>query len=298
MHVLARSRRHFPPPTRQWSSYARSSVFTEFLSQWKIVLAATSEEIYYQEVAKLKAIAPKEAYCYVERTRLVWKEMLVRFLVDKHLQFGYTVTSTIEGCYSSIKAFLRRSTYDLKDIYDRLLLFWAAQQSPIADSEAQDQLKPRHNTNHLMLINLIKHIHNYALQKLVPEIWKVPEHTTSYSCTIRVAYGLPCCHEVFKFLRAKSQLSKADIHRHWWFNRSQNLDANIRINIIDPRVIPTRGRPRGVLGGLSMETESSTRRHPSQFEHTIQEERREAFRVRGHDQGQNQVLPGQLKRKR
>ncbi|RKF57175.1 hypothetical protein GcC1_191029 [Golovinomyces cichoracearum] len=82
------------------------------------------------------------------------------------------------------------------------------------------------------------------------------------------------------------------------FNRSQNLVVNVRINIIDPRVIPTRGRPRGALGGLSTETESSTRRHPSQFEHTIQEECREAFRVRGHDQGQNQALPGRLKVKR
>ncbi|RKF54541.1 hypothetical protein GcC1_210054 [Golovinomyces cichoracearum] len=294
MNVLAISKKYFVPPTRQGSSYARSSVLTEFLSQWNNILAATSEEIYYQVVAKLKTVAPKEAYCYVERTWLVWKEKLVGFWVDRHLHFGYTVTSTIEGCHLTIKAYLRRSTFDLKGVYDRHLLFWAAQQSSIADSEAQDQQKPRHNTNHPMLTNLIRHIHNYALQKPVLEIQKVPWQATSCSCTIRVAYGPLCCHEVFEFLRAMIQLSKADIHRHWWFNHSQNLDAIIRINIIDPRVIPTRG----ALGGLSTETGSSKRRHPSQFEHTIQEELREVSRVRGHDHGQNQVLPGRLKRKR
>ncbi|RKF76622.1 hypothetical protein GcM3_077031 [Golovinomyces cichoracearum] len=47
-----------------------------------------------------------------------------------------------------------------------------------------------------------------------------------------------------------SQLSKADIHRHWWFNRSQNLDANIRINIIDPQSDSHSGSTSGCIGRI------------------------------------------------
>ena len=71
-------------------------------------------------------MAPKDAYIYVERTWLIWKEKIVRFWADKQLHFGYTVTSTVEGCHFSLKDYLRRSTYDLKGVYGELLLFWAA----------------------------------------------------------------------------------------------------------------------------------------------------------------------------
>ncbi|KAI1002050.1 hypothetical protein K3495_g6153 [Podosphaera aphanis] len=71
MNVLAKSKKHFPQPTKKGDSYVRRPDFVEFLKQWNAVLAATSKEIYEQEVAKLKAMAPKDAYIYVERTWLV-----------------------------------------------------------------------------------------------------------------------------------------------------------------------------------------------------------------------------------
>ncbi|KAI0991183.1 hypothetical protein K3495_g17004 [Podosphaera aphanis] len=131
MNVLAKSKKYFPKPTKKGNSYVRSPIFVEFIKQWNAVLAATSEETYKQEVAKLEAMAPKDAYIYIERTWLIWKEKI---------------------------DYLRRSTYDLKGVYDKLLFFWAAQQSSIADTEAQDQQKPRHNTSHPILSKLIGHI--------------------------------------------------------------------------------------------------------------------------------------------
>ncbi|RKF57084.1 hypothetical protein GcC1_192003 [Golovinomyces cichoracearum] len=248
-----------------------------------VFLSGKKESDYYWVLVNLKEIMVIEGISFrlsivMHRELALMKSLEVNFPSIPHLLCRWHVNINV---LARSKRYFPPPTR--QGVFDRILLFWAAQQSSIADNEAQDQHKPRHNTNHPMLTNLIGYIHNYALQKLVLEVRKVPEQATSCSCTIRVAYGLPCCHEVFEFIRAKTQLSKADIHRHWWFNRSQNLDANIRINIIDTRVIPSRVRPRGAL------------RYSSQFEHTIQEERREAFRVRGHDQGQNQ---GRLKRKR
>ncbi|KAI1002852.1 hypothetical protein K3495_g5350 [Podosphaera aphanis] len=113
MNVLAKSKKYFPKPTKKGDSCVKSPDFFEFLKQWNAVLAVTSEETYEQEVAKLKAMAPKDAYIYVEQTWLVWKEKIVRFWVDKQLHFGYTVTFTVEGCHNNLKDYLRRSTYDL-----------------------------------------------------------------------------------------------------------------------------------------------------------------------------------------
>ncbi|KAI1005201.1 hypothetical protein K3495_g3010 [Podosphaera aphanis] len=222
-------------------SYVRSPDFVEFLEQWNAVFAATSEEIYEQEVAKLKAMAmaPKDAYIYVERT---WLD------------------------------YLRRSTYDLKGVYDKLLLFWAAQKSSIADTEAHDQQKPRHNTSHPILSNLIGRIHNYALQKLFLEIRKMP----------LVTEQVPPC---LCYLQEKRQLDKTDLHPHWWFKRNVAQNINMGIDFLDPEIISTRGQPRGALGGVSREAESSTRSNPSEFEHIIQEERSEAFRGRRRGQG-------------
>ena len=56
MNVLAKSKKYFPKPTKKGNSYVRSPIFDEFLKQWNAVLAATSEEIYKQEVAKLEAV--------------------------------------------------------------------------------------------------------------------------------------------------------------------------------------------------------------------------------------------------
>ncbi|KAI1001618.1 hypothetical protein K3495_g6584 [Podosphaera aphanis] len=288
MNVFAKSKKHFLKPTKKGDSYVRSPDFVEFLKQWNAVLAATSEEIYEQEVAKLKAMPPKDAYIYVERTWLVWKEKIVSFWVDKQLHFGHTVTSTVEGCQSNLKDYLRRSTYDLKGVYDKLLLFWATQKSSIADTEAQDQQKPRHNTSHPILSKLIGRIHNYALQKLVLEIRKMPlvtEQVLPFLCVMRVAYGLTCFHEILKSLQEKRQLDKTDLHPHWWFKRGVAQNINMGIDILDPEITFTRVRPRGALGGVSREAESSTRRNPSEFEHIILEERSEAFRGRRRGQG-------------
>ncbi|KAI0996767.1 hypothetical protein K3495_g11417 [Podosphaera aphanis] len=76
MNVLAKSKKHFPKPTKKGDSYVRSPDFVESLELWNAV-AATSEKIYEQEVARLKAMARKDAYIYVERTWLVWKEKTV-----------------------------------------------------------------------------------------------------------------------------------------------------------------------------------------------------------------------------
>ncbi|KAI0999136.1 hypothetical protein K3495_g9056 [Podosphaera aphanis] len=217
-------------------------------------------------------MVPKDAYIYVERTWLVWKEKFVKFWVDKQLHFGYTVTSTVEGCHSNLKDCPRRSTYVLKGVYNKLLLFWATQKLSIADTEAQDQQKPRHNKSHPILSKLIGRIHNYALQKLVLEIRKLPlvtEQVPPCLCVMRVAYGLLCFHEILRCLHEKRQLDKTDMHPHWWFKRDVTQNINMGIDILHPEIISTRGRPRDALGGVSREAESSTRRNPSEFEYFI-----------------------------
>ncbi|KAH8745151.1 hypothetical protein F5882DRAFT_312826, partial [Hyaloscypha sp. PMI_1271] len=56
---------------------------------------------------------------YLEDTWLIWKEKLIRRYTNKVRHFGNTSTSRIEGNYAILKSYLRRSTRDMKSVFDR-----------------------------------------------------------------------------------------------------------------------------------------------------------------------------------
>ena len=88
--------------------------FQDFIRSWNTLLASPTEQIYNQELAKCKAKYPIAAVRYCADTWLLWKENLVACYINQHYHFGVTVTSPIEGCHATIKAFLQRGHGDLK----------------------------------------------------------------------------------------------------------------------------------------------------------------------------------------
>jgi hypothetical protein len=94
------------------------------MKSWNQVLRSTSSEDYKANLAKFEAEHPTKAVKYCVDTWLVlWKEKLVSFWVNQTLHFGITVTSPIKGCYATLKSYLKKSTSDLKRVFERLLLF-------------------------------------------------------------------------------------------------------------------------------------------------------------------------------
>jgi hypothetical protein len=74
----------------------------------------------------MKAKHPVEAISYLEGTWLYWKEKLVAYWVNQELYFGVSVTSPIEGCYATLKLYLKHRSSDLRGVFIKLKLFWEA----------------------------------------------------------------------------------------------------------------------------------------------------------------------------
>ena len=122
---------------------------------------------------------------YYTDTWLIWKENLVSTYINQHSHFGVTVTSQIEGCHATLKAYLQRGHGDLRGVFERLKLFWTAQQSSIQSTVAQQQLRPKHSVNIPLFTAVLQHVHTYALQKILRERAKLHAKggPNSSSCT-------------------------------------------------------------------------------------------------------------------
>ncbi|RFU27819.1 hypothetical protein B7463_g8517, partial [Scytalidium lignicola] len=270
MNILAKTKKYFPGPTKEDGVWKRHAGFNTFLQACVNVFNSTTERDYSENLAELKKFDHR-AVNYVMNTWLTpWKEKLMRYWVDQHLHFSVLVTSSVEGCHGVIKSWLQQSTRDLNGVFDRLELFWSAQQRGITEAVAQDQLRPKHNVNLPRFAELIGQIHGYALQKLHFEVSKLPKHgapTSICNCTIQKSMGLPCYHTIWERIKDGGSVRIQDIHLHWLYYRSPEITQEPPlIQVLDPLVIRGKGRPKGALGQGKKLPESNTKRLPSAFE--------------------------------
>ena len=140
MNVLANTKKWFLAPVRVDGVIRQHPQFQEFIQSWNVLLDSCTEHIYNQELAKFEAKYPTAAVRYCVDTWLLWKENLVAYYINQRPHFGVIVTSPIEGCHATIKAFLQRGHSDLKGIFDKLKLFWSEQHASIQSTVAQQQL--------------------------------------------------------------------------------------------------------------------------------------------------------------
>jgi hypothetical protein len=101
--------------------------------------------------------------------------------INQHCHFGVTVTSLIEGCHATIKAYLQRGHSDLGRVFDKLKLFWTAQHADIQSTIAQQQNAPKHSLNIPLFAALLKQVHGCALQRILeePQKHRFYDHNTS-----------------------------------------------------------------------------------------------------------------------
>ena len=55
------------------------------------------------------------------------------------------MTSPIEGCHATIKAYLQHRHGDLGRVFDNLRRFWTDQHATIQSTVAEQQLRPKHS---------------------------------------------------------------------------------------------------------------------------------------------------------
>ena len=212
MNVLAKCKKHFPGPKKVDGKWRRHAKFAAFLQEWNVLLHSPTEELYTRQLAEFKKDGkhPLQAVLYCERTWLCWKEKLVFCYVDKHLHFGYLVTSSIEGCHAGLKKYLKYCTAGLEGVYLRLLNFWEDQQTAIADVTSRQVESPRHAHRKKIFTRIMDVVHSYALDIILKERAKIPARgqppPDGCTCTIWQSLGLPCFHTIFARERSPGYL--------------------------------------------------------------------------------------------
>jgi MULE transposase domain len=271
MNVLAKCKRFFPAPIKGSDNITRRHPqFKAFMRDWVSILNSSTKSEYLLNLAKLRTY-PRGAVEYVEGTWLtLWKEKLVRYWINQALHFDVLVTSPIEGCHGTLKQYLQRGSGDLNTVFDKLVVFWDAQQQGITESLAREKLRPKHNINTPLFAALIGYVYAYALQKLVIEQTKIPKDGIALpfqcNCIIPFTTGLPCFHTIYERKRNGGVIRLDDIHPHWHYNPTNIAQVQDR-QVLEPLAIRGKGRPKGSLGtGASANGIHTTKRLPSAFE--------------------------------
>jgi hypothetical protein len=202
---------------------------------------------------------------------LLWKENLVACYIKQRCHFGVTVTSPIERCHATLKAYLQRGHGDLRRIFDSLKLFWTDQHAAI-QTIAKQQNAPKHNINVPLFAAVLKQVHGYALQRILVEHAKLPARgapPASCTCSIQQSIGLLCYHTIYQRKLSSGMIYLEDIHLHWYFSRPEpGLEPAILypLPVLNPLVMQGRGRPYSALGIRGRVAPTNTRREPYAFE--------------------------------
>ncbi|KAI1002557.1 hypothetical protein K3495_g5643 [Podosphaera aphanis] len=215
---------------------------------------------------------------------LVANEYKVLFWVDQHYHFGHKVTSELEGNHAQLKNYLNTSTGHLKDVVDKLRLYWNNQAVAYWQKcAAQKRITNSLYAGNPIFAQVLGNVHDYPF-KIVEEIAKIPKDYANWkppcicTCSARTSFGVPCVHTIWNCKIAGEPLHMLHFHEHWWFKRpspgSSNSIITVRADqVYDPRIVVKRkGRAKGSKNIKRRKTDvgrGSTvlnRREPSGFE--------------------------------
>lgn len=182
--------------------------------------------------------------------------------------FGNTTTSPIEGSHSGLKAYLGTSSHHLKGVLNEIERMTENKLAKLIDQLSIQHQRLKHHLRHEHLLELHGKVTEKAIQLAFEQLQLVEKNEAKGPCQGRfsTSMGIPCCHTIRRRLRASEKpLQLDDFHPHWHYNRPGTeglksiLNAATRdiINVADPPVQTTRGRPR---------VDRTTRRIPSMWE--------------------------------
>ncbi|KAI0995119.1 hypothetical protein K3495_g13062 [Podosphaera aphanis] len=129
---------------------------------------------------------------------LVANKYKVLLWVDRHYHFGHKVTSELEGNHAQLKNYLNTSTGHLKNVVDKLRLYWNNQ----AVAYWQKCAAQKRITNSLCAGNPIfaqvfGNVHDYPFKIVEDETAKIPKDYANWkppcirTYSARTSFGVP-----------------------------------------------------------------------------------------------------------
>ncbi|KAL9564111.1 hypothetical protein ACKAV7_011761 [Fusarium commune] len=188
-----------------------------------------TEAIFNERVAAFeKKYLPDHSgeVAYIKKTWLEpYKEKLVKAWVDQHMHFGNAVTSRVEGIHARLKSYLKRSNFDLFDVWRTIKQAVENQLAELQSTQARQQTrKPTQHLGGGLFSALHGWISHEAMKKVEEQrkLLDKEDPLASSVCTgaFTRSYGLPCAHKI-KTLQDRNQgLQIDDFHRQWYLKRS------------------------------------------------------------------------------
>ena len=111
INTLTKVKKYFPAPIKDLTTgkVKHHPFFKAFLTDWNTLLSSSSESLYNERLEKIETDHPTRAISYYSNTQLLQKKKLIAYQINQHYYFGVTVTSPIEGCYTTLKLYLQQS---------------------------------------------------------------------------------------------------------------------------------------------------------------------------------------------
>ena len=186
---------------------------------------------------------------------LPYKEKLVAVWVDQQAHFRNTATSYVEGIHTLLKSYLRRSTFDLFEVWKTIRLALNNQLSKLQSNQTKQQIRTPLTLDKAIYRAVQGWVSHEALRKVEEQRqlqWKEPPPSPICTGTFIRVYGLPCVHVLIA--RQNEPLFFEDFHSHWRLIRD-----GAPLHLLEPRRI----EPKATKSSLPA---SSTKREPSEFE--------------------------------
>ncbi|KAL7940733.1 hypothetical protein V8C42DRAFT_207178 [Trichoderma barbatum] len=140
MNVLAKCKGYFPKAIKLNNQLQWNKLFQQFLNKWNSLISSSSADSFNEKLEAFQQprCYPKPAVDYIMKTWLQpWKDKITAFQVDRHRHFGHSTTSIVESMHAAIKRFLWSSQGDLATAFQKLELFWKAQDTAIQAKRAR-----------------------------------------------------------------------------------------------------------------------------------------------------------------
>lgn len=250
---MAHSKKHFRVGLRNDDPRPKEK-HDDFMKEFHRLVQSPIPDIFENRWEMFKIHQPKELVDYVWNTWLgPYRHRIVWAWTDESTHFGHRSSSRIEGSHHIVKSFIKSSTGDLYNVYEKLTLFWRNQHTVWKQNIADDKIKRPLSTMKPLYIRVVGHVTNFALKR-IHEQWvemkkatgDPPTHCPSY-CQYTTVWGLPCKHVLAQRLQYPGHLHLSDIHRHWYYDRDLDIESlDNPATVIEPNVRHRRQHARGV----------------------------------------------------
>lgn len=233
--------------------------WNEFFALWHKLVASATEDIYDENLKKLKELyIPKHIneVGYLIQTWLdPYKERFVKAWVDQYLHFKQYVTSRCEGIHKLVKSHLKTSQADLFGAWRILKLVLSNQLAELEALQAKQHTSTPLQLSGVLYSHIRGWISHEALHKVDSQRERLLKAYPACTGVFTRTLGLPCAHTLQLLLVRNEPLQLHHFHTHWHLQRS-----GIPQLLIEPHKLFDR------LAANSTLPATSTQREPSTFE--------------------------------